>query len=290
VDYQRIHDQIIEKRRTEKPTGYTEKHHIIPSSFGGTDDPSNLIELTAREHFLCHYLLVRIHSKERGLKFYKAVHAFMMMRCSSEAHGNNRITSRLFEKYKKEHSEIMRKTQIGENNSQFGKMWVSYIELEMSKKIDKELYPLYYEQGWIQGRKTWKNLKTIKPKVSKSWISYVDLNLITLIDKNLYPLYYDQGWMKGKITSVILRNRINKETEKCNSIDVRLQNKKTQVSEREKYAKELWEKFKKGNYKSMRHFASLHYDKSVMSLTNLWKTHIQEYRKYVSRGKATKTR
>lgn len=31
---------------------------------GGDDDPSNLVELTAREHFLAHHLLARIHPSE----------------------------------------------------------------------------------------------------------------------------------------------------------------------------------------------------------------------------------
>jgi len=33
------------------------KHHIIPKHMGGTDDPSNLIELTVEEHAEAHRLL-----------------------------------------------------------------------------------------------------------------------------------------------------------------------------------------------------------------------------------------
>ena len=33
------------------------KHHIIPKHAGGTDDPSNLIELTVEEHAEAHRLL-----------------------------------------------------------------------------------------------------------------------------------------------------------------------------------------------------------------------------------------
>ena len=39
---------------------YTESHHIIPRSLGGSDDLSNLVELTAREHRLVHILLPRM--------------------------------------------------------------------------------------------------------------------------------------------------------------------------------------------------------------------------------------
>jgi hypothetical protein len=36
---------------------YTHKHHIIPRHAGGTDDPSNLIELTVEEHAEAHRVL-----------------------------------------------------------------------------------------------------------------------------------------------------------------------------------------------------------------------------------------
>lgn len=41
---------------------YTEKHHIIPRSLGGADNTDNLVRLTAKEHFICHLLLVKMTS------------------------------------------------------------------------------------------------------------------------------------------------------------------------------------------------------------------------------------
>ena len=38
---------------------YAESHHIIPKSLGGSDDQINLVDLTAREHFICHWLLTK---------------------------------------------------------------------------------------------------------------------------------------------------------------------------------------------------------------------------------------
>ena len=43
------------------PNGYVERHHILPRALGGTDDSSNLVALTAREHFLAHMLLAKIY-------------------------------------------------------------------------------------------------------------------------------------------------------------------------------------------------------------------------------------
>lgn len=39
--------------------GYCEVHHIVPRSLGGSDDVDNLIRLTARQHFVAHWMLAR---------------------------------------------------------------------------------------------------------------------------------------------------------------------------------------------------------------------------------------
>jgi hypothetical protein len=54
--------QIINlaKSRSSFENQYQEKHHIIPKSLGGTDAHDNLVKLTAREHYVCHRLLVRM--------------------------------------------------------------------------------------------------------------------------------------------------------------------------------------------------------------------------------------
>jgi hypothetical protein len=44
-------------------TIYTHKHHIIPKHAGGSNDPSNLIELTLEEHALAHKKLYEEHGR-----------------------------------------------------------------------------------------------------------------------------------------------------------------------------------------------------------------------------------
>jgi hypothetical protein len=61
MNYQRIYNQIIERAQNRKLDGYKERHHIIPKCLGGDNDKLNLVELTAREHFLCHRLLCLIY-------------------------------------------------------------------------------------------------------------------------------------------------------------------------------------------------------------------------------------
>jgi len=62
MNYKKIYDQIIEKRKPDIPNGYVEVHRIIPRTFGGSNDKENLVAITAREHFICHLLLTKLDS------------------------------------------------------------------------------------------------------------------------------------------------------------------------------------------------------------------------------------
>lgn len=63
MDNQKIYDQIISSsfERKQNDGEYYERHHIIPRSMGGSDESENIAVLTAREHYICHWLLYRIH-------------------------------------------------------------------------------------------------------------------------------------------------------------------------------------------------------------------------------------
>jgi hypothetical protein len=46
--------------RTLPKDKYIERHHIIPKSLGGGNSVDNLVKLLAREHFICHLLLIKM--------------------------------------------------------------------------------------------------------------------------------------------------------------------------------------------------------------------------------------
>jgi hypothetical protein len=60
--YTRIYYSVIERAQSRilPKDSYREKHHIVPRCMGGTDDPTNIVELTFKEHVFCHKLLVRM--------------------------------------------------------------------------------------------------------------------------------------------------------------------------------------------------------------------------------------
>lgn len=146
MNYQKIYDAICQKRQADPAAGYGEVHHILPRSLGGSDDRSNLVKLTAREHFICHLLLVKIH--QNSASYYKMVKAFFMMSVSSE-NQQRHLSSRNYEKLRKAFSESMSLSQTGGLNSQFGTVWIHSLELRESKKINKNI-PI--PEGWSIGR------------------------------------------------------------------------------------------------------------------------------------------
>jgi hypothetical protein len=52
---------------------YFEKHHIIPKSIGGSNVKDNIIKLTAKEHFICHRLLVKMTDGRKKVKMSYAL-------------------------------------------------------------------------------------------------------------------------------------------------------------------------------------------------------------------------
>lgn len=126
MDYQKIYNQIIDRAKKEnrkKGQGiYYEAHHVVPKCMGGEGRAEqwrthpNIVVLTAREHFLCHWLLCRIHPDNR-----KLAHAFWFM--SKQKNKNQEreytVSSRTYAeavnnlKFTEEHKQNIRKTRVG---------------------------------------------------------------------------------------------------------------------------------------------------------------------------------
>ena len=75
MNYKRIYFSIIENRKINKFNGYVEEHHILPRSLGGSNFHSNLVFLSAKEHFICHLLLTKMYTY-RTPEYFKMVKAF----------------------------------------------------------------------------------------------------------------------------------------------------------------------------------------------------------------------
>ena len=102
MNYQKIYSSLIKRAKTrELIEGYKESHHITPKCLGGSDDADNLVDLTAREHFIAHLLLAKIHNNS---KLWVAV---LMMKGKKQRY----INGRLYEMAKKQRSLHMKGNQ-----------------------------------------------------------------------------------------------------------------------------------------------------------------------------------
>lgn len=105
MDYKKTYDRLVCRAKNRKLECYKEIHHIIPKCMGGTEDKNNLVELTAREHFICHWLLSRMYPKDAKLSY-----SFWMM--STSKRPNRYIpSSRVYEEAKQLQS-LLRSEQL----------------------------------------------------------------------------------------------------------------------------------------------------------------------------------
>lgn len=72
MNYELHYNALIAKRiKTPASTlgVYNEIHHIVPKCMGGNDDDNNLVSLTAKEHYMAHVLLCKIHPNNAPLLY-----------------------------------------------------------------------------------------------------------------------------------------------------------------------------------------------------------------------------
>ena len=144
MNYQKIYDQLIEKRKNNKLSKkdcYCEEHHIIPLSEGGPDTKDNKINLSAREHYIAHLLLAKIYDdikmysainymqsggiKNRNFKYNNRLYGKM-----KEEYGKKQKGKKLSEEIRRKISEAVKGKLCGEKNPMYGKNIKDYMTEE----------------------------------------------------------------------------------------------------------------------------------------------------------------
>lgn len=126
MNYRHIYMLIIERAKSEEKSGlrkrrngeYYEAHHILPKSLFPLwkKRKSNIVLLTAREHFFVHELLTKIYPTPQ---MTYALHAFV-----SRPNADYKITSREYERIKIEFSKLHSERMTGR-----------YVSPETGKKL-----------------------------------------------------------------------------------------------------------------------------------------------------------
>ena len=105
MDYNKHYTRLCHRgqNREKKEGMYYERHHIIPRCKGGSDSKDNLTLLTAREHYIAHYLLHMMEPECKSLWYALFCMAFL----KNENQGDKRyqISSRVYERLRKERRE-----------------------------------------------------------------------------------------------------------------------------------------------------------------------------------------
>jgi len=110
MDYQKHYALLIETRQSlqeqrkidrKKNLKYYEAHHIIPKSEGGSDDMSNMILLTFKEHFFAHLLRFKDSVLKQDSVAIKQSYATLMLMSSFAPKSKRHInSSKTYEYYK----------------------------------------------------------------------------------------------------------------------------------------------------------------------------------------------
>lgn len=136
--YLKIYNTLVDKAKTRDwittgtrrrmgtnpapPNTYMEVHHIVPKSVGGSNEKSNLVVFTGKEHFIAHLLLTKIYPDN-----YKIVAAFILM--------TGRLEGRKADGYKA-YRELLSKAFSEQNK----KLFCTPEAREASSKIAKEIW------------------------------------------------------------------------------------------------------------------------------------------------------
>lgn len=195
MNYLKIYNQLIEKRKINPPTEYFEEHHIKPKSLFPelSKDKNNLVKLTYREHYLAHHLLYR-HYKSIGdkEKAYKMICAWKYMCINKDG---LHISINEFEKVKKIFNEEIKIKYKGSGNPFYGR----HLSEEHKKKMSKSL----------KGRNAWnKGLKIseeYRNKLSQTHIGQISaIKGKICVNNGIIMKYVNQneipnGFIKGRL-------------------------------------------------------------------------------------------
>lgn len=201
--YTKTYYALIGKRQIYPIEGYSEEHHIIPRSLGGTDEKENLIRLTAREHFIAHLLLTKmVTESEHVRKMFWALHRM----CFS---GIDYFNGRSYEWYRRKHVEFlkeyhpMKRLEVAARVSAITKKeWENNDERRAkTSQVMKENWKRNYERLSANSKRVAKlggeaaRLATAKriEYNGTEYLGWAELLQKTGVSKFLYKKFYEKG-------------------------------------------------------------------------------------------------
>lgn len=129
------------------------KHHIIPKHVGGSDDPSNLIELTIEEHAEAHRVLWETYGRPEDKLAWKALSGMLSKQeiisevCKIGGSKGGKIGGARSKGRKQSNEWVAKRKVFGERNGMYGKHHSIEHKLIVGDKIRQQI-----DEDW-QGTK-----------------------------------------------------------------------------------------------------------------------------------------
>ena len=159
MDYQKIYNELCNRAKNRQLDGYTETHHIVPKCLGGIDGVENLVELTAREHFIAHKLLHEIYPDNKKLLYAYTMMAFIK---NKYQHRDYIITNKEYERLKLKRKQFLSEEYKGRSN-----YWL--INTPRSQEIKDKISKAHKGRTnyWLKGKPGKKHTEETKQKLSE---------------------------------------------------------------------------------------------------------------------------
>ena len=203
--YKSWYNSIIQKANNRTISTYKEKHHILPKCLGGKDNQENLVELTAREHFIVHMLLCKF---TKGQARIKMLYAFNFMSVVRSKYRDYKINSKIAQKLRKEFfSNKPRHTKESKL-----KMSKSRLGMKLSKETREKVGLAQIGNKKALGLKHSEETKNIirnANKGNKHTLGMICINKngkTIMIQKDQKEKYLDMGYKLGKLRSCFRRS------------------------------------------------------------------------------------
>ena len=185
MNYKQIYNQLISKRQQETPPKncYTETHHILPRCLGGTNETTNLVKLTAREHYIAHLLLAKIYNT------YGMYAAVIYMQTGRFKNRKFKFNSRLYQKIREEFANKMSQKMKGKTS------WLGKHHSEETKRKIAEANKGRYigrTPTWLVGKQLSEEhkQKVAEANTGKQWFN----NGI----KSIWAFECPEGFVRGR--------------------------------------------------------------------------------------------
>lgn len=139
--YTKVYYLIVNRAINRTLNNYKERHHIIPKSLGGSNEATNIVELTPKEHFVCHLLLTKMTVGDHRRKMSYALWLMSNLKNQNQEH-RHVPSGKMYDIIRSKHAKIVAESLRGKkkNYSSFaGKKHSSEtIKLQREIKLGKK--------------------------------------------------------------------------------------------------------------------------------------------------------